>query len=127
MSSAIYFNLDQSKILEKEIIISIKFPMSSANAFKLDHSKFSLFCKELTVKAPNKPITHFYPRNMTKIIALSLLLLFTEFSQTGQCRFKIRLHVLCSLILIYTVSKNSCSCDRHSKGECFTMKSRRLS
>ena len=42
---------------------------------------------------------------MTKIIALSLLLFSTEFYQSGQRRSKIRVHVLCSLILIHTGRK----------------------
>ena len=62
------------------------------------------------------PIPNFYPRNMMKIIALSFLLLSTEFHTSRQCRVKIRLHVLCSLILIYSVCRGNYSRQRHFKG-----------
>ena len=49
---------------------------------------------------------------MTTIIALSWLLLSTLFCQSRQCRSKIRLHILCCLILIHTGHNGNYSCDR---------------
>ena len=84
----------------------------SANAFNLDKANISRFGKEFILVLPNKLITHSYPRNVTKIITLSFSLLSIEFYQSRQFISKIRLHVLCSLILIYTGCKNNYSCER---------------
>ena len=64
----------------------------------------------------NKSFTCFQDMNMTRMIAISWLLLSKIFHQCRQCRSKIRLHVLCSLILIYIGCKGNHSHERHFKG-----------
>ena len=46
------------------------------------------------VKMLNKPIIHLYPRILTQIIVISRFPLSTALQERGQCRAKIRLHVL---------------------------------
>ena len=53
---------------------------------------------------------------MTQIICLSWLFFYTVFPYSGQCRSKIRLHVLCSLILIYIGHKSNYSRERRFQG-----------
>ena len=66
---------------------------------------------------PNKPSKIFHPCNMTQIIASSWLLLFPMLRESRQCRSEIRLHILCSQILIYTGRKDNWSSERHLNGE----------
>ena len=49
---------------------------------------------------------------MTEIIALLWLLLSSVFHQSGQCGSKIRLYILCSLILLYSDRRDNYSCER---------------
>ena len=69
-------------------------------------------------RAPNKPITlfHHININITRLIALSWWLFSTISHQSRQCRSKIRLHILCSLILIYTGCKGNYSFERRFQG-----------
>ena len=61
----------------------------------------------------NKPIRHFQLGILTPIIEILWLLLSTMLKYRAQCGSKIRLHILCSLILVYTGCKSNCSGERH--------------
>ena len=61
------------------------------------------FILNLTFEAPKKSTEVLYPVTLTQKTARSWLFLF---KRSRQCRSKIWLQVLCSLILIYTDSKD---------------------
>ena len=69
----------------------------------------------LTLRKPKKEKKHHTLsfQNMCQVITLSWLFLSSVFHQYGQCRSKIRLHILCSLILTYTDHKTNFCCEKH--------------
>ena len=98
---------------EKEkMLVTSTFSFSN-NVFYTSLDEFQFMSHGLNLKALNKPITQYYPEKYDQNNCTFIVLLSTEFHQSGTCRCKIRLHILCSLILIYTGCKSNYSCDRH--------------